>query len=70
MEVIEFAFATNVVIIGDSYQRPRSEAADQRICISECDIREYVPVHHSTCAGVYLVIVGNSSVGFNFPGMG
>ena len=70
LEVCEFTFATVVVSIGDSYQRPRSEATDRRICRDECDIREYVPVHHFTCPGVRLVIVGNSGVGFNFPNVG
>ena len=67
VEVCEFFFATVVVIMSVSYQRPRSEAADRRVCRGECDIHECAPVHHSTCAGVRLVIVGNSSVGFNFP---
>ena len=70
VEVCEFAFATVVVTMGDSYQRPCLEAADRRICRGECDIRGYVPVHLSTCDGVRLVIVGNSSVGFNFPNVG
>jgi len=48
VEVCEFSFATNVVYMGKSYQRPRSEAADRMICGGECDIREYVIVHHST----------------------
>ncbi len=70
VKVCEFAFPTTVVIMGDSNQRPRSEAADRRFCRDECDIREYVPVHHSTCAGVRLVIVGNSGLGFDFPNVG
>ena len=67
MEVCESAFATIVVSMGAFYQRPRSKDADRRVWRGECDIRECVPVHHSTCAGVSLVIAGNLSVGFNFP---
>ena len=64
MEVCEFAFAMVVVAMGDSYRRPSSEAVDRRICRGECDVREYVPVNHPACAGVCLVIVDNSIVGF------
>ncbi len=71
VEACDFAFAKSIVRVSDSYQRPRSEAAaDRRICRGEFDIREYVPFHHSTRAGVLLVIVGFSGVGFNFPNMG
>ena len=70
VKVCEFAFDIVVVRMGDSYQRPRSKSADRRICRGECDIGECVPIHHSTCAGVRLVIVGNSGVGFHFPNVG
>ena len=66
-EVCEFVFATIFVNMGGSYQRPRSEAADERIRRGECDIREYVPVHYAASSGVRIVIVGNSNAGFNFP---
>ena len=48
MQVCEFAFIAFVVSIGDFDQRPRSKAAYRRVCIGEYDIRECVPVHHST----------------------
>jgi len=70
VKVREFAFAIVVVSMADFYQRTRSKVADQRVCRGEYDIRECVPVHHSTCAGVRLVIVGYSSVGFNNPNVG
>ena len=66
VEVCELTFATIAVSMGDFYQRPRSDAADRRVCRGGCVIRERVSVHHSTCAGVRLVIVSNSGVGFNF----
>ncbi len=70
MEVCEFYFATIFVSMGDFYQRPRSEAADRGGSRGENYIRECVHVHHPTCASVCLVIVSNSSVGFNFPNVG
>ena len=70
MKVCEFDFAKTVVGMGDSYQRPRSEATDRRVYRGECDIRDYVPVPHAASSGVRIVIVGNSSVGFNFPNVG
>ena len=70
MKVCEFAFAAVFVSMGDFDQWPRSKAADRRVCRGEYDIRECVPVHHFMCAGVHLVIVGNSGVGFIFPNVG
>ena len=70
MEVCEFDFAIVVVIMGDSYHRPGSEAADRGICIDVRDVRENVLVHHSACTGVCLVVVGKAGVGFKFPNVG
>ena len=70
MKVCEFVFVAVVVSMGDFYLWPRSKAAYWRVCRGEYDIRECVPVHHSTCASVRPVIVGNSGVGFNFPNVG
>ena len=70
MKIIEFPFAAVVISMGDFYRWPRSKAAYWRVRRGEYDIRECVPVHHSTCAGVRPVIVGNSGLGLNFPNMG
>ena len=70
MKVCEFAYDAVVVSMGDFDQWPRSKAAYRRVCIGEYDVRECVPVHHSSCVGVRLVIVGNSGVRFNFPNVG
>ena len=70
MKVCKFAFIAVVVSMGDLYQWTRSKAVYRGVCRGEYDIRECVPVHHSTCAGVRLVIVGSSGVGFNFPNVG
>ena len=63
VEVCEFAFAITVVVMCSSYQWPSLKAADRRICRGERDVREYVPVHHSACAGACLVVVGNAGAG-------
>ncbi len=41
---------------------PRSEAADWGVGRCEYDVREYAPVHHSACACVCCIIVGDSRV--------
>ncbi len=42
-----------------------SVAAYWGIRRGEYDVREYLPVHHSTRANVSCIVVGNYSVGFN-----
>ncbi len=39
-------------------------------CGSERNAREYVLVNHAAGTGVYFIVVGNATVGFNFPDMG
>jgi len=70
MKVCEFAFTTLAIAMGGFYQWPRSKADYRRVCRGEYYIRECVPVHHTSRAGVRLVIVGISGVGFNFPNVG
>ena len=43
-----------------------SMAAYWGVCLGEYDVREYLPVHHSTCASVCRFIEDDSSVGFDF----
>ncbi len=42
--------------------RPRSYASYWLVGLCEYYVHEYVPVHHSTCAGVCCVIVCDSRV--------
>ena len=70
MKVCECSLAAVVVSMGDFDYWPRSKVAYWRVCSGEYDIRECVPVHHSSCAGVCLVIVGDSDVRSNFPNVG
>ena len=44
---------------------PCSEASYWGVCLCEYDVREYVPVHHCTGAGVCCVIVSDSIVRFD-----
>ena len=70
VEVCEFVYDVVVVVMGDSYKRPGSEAAYWGVCRGERDVREYVPVYHSACPGVCLVVVGYAGVGFNLSNVG
>ena len=66
MYVCEVAFGVGVGVGGVMYVWPCLLAAYWRVRRGEYDVREYLPVHHSTRARVSCIVVGNSSVGFDF----
>ena len=47
-----------------------SEAADRRIRLRKCDVREDIVVDHSPGARICRIIVSDSRVGFDFTYMG
>ncbi len=67
VEIWEETFVLGVWVGGVVHVWPCSVSAYWEVCRGEYDVREYLPVHHSTRASVSCVIEGNSSVGFDFP---
>ena len=70
MEVWQFGCVGGVVGVGVVGYGPCSEAADVRIRLRKCDIREDIAVDNPSGTRICRIVVSDSRVGFDFTYMG